>query len=193
MGKRVALMPIGLDAIGIEMHHQLADLAAGIRGDRHGRKGVERPTHALLPSGGKDCEAARPDPCCRLGGGQAGRVSRLFHGGERRALRGLAAGAGSPMVEKGLGGAMTRQGRRGGCQEWTIGPGKFWACQGARGRLPCPSGAGWLRNRSLDSVHGVKTISHTPLLRPCRNSQGGITPSRQTPRLLRFAAASAPR
>ena len=110
MGKRVALMPIGLDAIGIEMHHQLADFAAGMGGDRHGRKGVERQTHALLPSGGKDCEAARPDPCCRLGGGQAGRVSRLFQGGERRALRGLAAGAGCPMVEKGLGGAMTRQG-----------------------------------------------------------------------------------
>jgi hypothetical protein len=66
---------------GIEMHHQLTDFAAGIGGDRHGRKGVERPTHALLPSGGKDCEAARPDPCCRLGGGQAGRVSRLIHGG----------------------------------------------------------------------------------------------------------------
>jgi len=32
MGKRVALMPIGLDAIGIEMHHQLADFAAGSRG-----------------------------------------------------------------------------------------------------------------------------------------------------------------
>jgi hypothetical protein len=75
MGKRVALMPIGLDAIGIEIHHQLADFAAGIGGDRFGRKGVERPTHALLPCGGKDCEAARPDPCCRLGGGQAGRVT----------------------------------------------------------------------------------------------------------------------
>ncbi len=39
---------------------------------------MDRPTHALLPSGGKDCEAARPDPCRRLGGGQAGRVSRRW-------------------------------------------------------------------------------------------------------------------
>jgi len=92
MGERVALMPIGLDAIGIEMHHQLADFAAGIGGVRHGRKGMERPTHAILPSGGKDCEATRPDPCCRVGGGQARRVSRRFHGGERRALWELTAG-----------------------------------------------------------------------------------------------------
>jgi len=57
---------------GIEMHHQLADFAAGIGGVRHGRKGMERPTHAILPSGGKDCEATRPDPCCRVGGAKLG-------------------------------------------------------------------------------------------------------------------------
>jgi hypothetical protein len=96
---------VQFDSIWIDMHHQGTDLAAGIGGDRHGRKGVERPTRALLPSGGKDCEAARPDPCCRLGGGQAGRASRLFHGGERRAVRGLAAGGGCPMVEEDCGGA----------------------------------------------------------------------------------------
>lgn len=65
---------------GIEMHHQLADFAAGIGGDRHGRKGVERPTHALLPSGCKDCEAARLDPCCRLGGVKLEGCPCRFHG-----------------------------------------------------------------------------------------------------------------
>ena len=37
-GNSVALMAILLDAIGIDMHHQGTDLAAGTGGDRHGRE-----------------------------------------------------------------------------------------------------------------------------------------------------------
>jgi hypothetical protein len=48
-------MAILLDAIGINMHHQSTDLAAGTGGDRHGRNGVGRPPSALRPSGSKDC------------------------------------------------------------------------------------------------------------------------------------------
>jgi hypothetical protein len=99
MGERLALMPTGPDAIGIEMHHKLADFAAGIGGDRHRRKGVECPTHALLTSSCKDCAAARPDPCYRLGGVQAGRVSRRFHGGHRRARGGGRVVSMSPVAE----------------------------------------------------------------------------------------------
>jgi hypothetical protein len=62
-------MAIGLYAIWIDMHHQSTDLAAGTGGDRHGRNGMGRPPIASRPSGSKDCAAARPDPCCRLGGG----------------------------------------------------------------------------------------------------------------------------
>ena len=51
MGKPVALMPMGLDAIGIDMHHQLADFAAGTGGDRHGRNGVGHPQSASRLSG----------------------------------------------------------------------------------------------------------------------------------------------
>ena len=68
----MALMAIGLDAIGIDMHHQSTDLAAGTGGDRHGRNGVGHRPSAPRLSGCKDCGAARPDPCCRLGGGQCG-------------------------------------------------------------------------------------------------------------------------
>jgi len=80
-GHRVALMAIALDAIWIDMHHQSTDLAAGTGGDRHGRNGVGHRPSAPRLSGGKDCaaprgaplgSAARPDPCCRLGGGQCG-------------------------------------------------------------------------------------------------------------------------
>jgi hypothetical protein len=80
-GHRVALMAIGLDAIWIDMEHQSTDLAAGNGGDRHGRNGVGHRPSAPRLSGCKDCaaprgaplgSAARPDPCCRLGGGQCG-------------------------------------------------------------------------------------------------------------------------
>ena len=54
-GNCVALMAIGLDAIGIDMHHQSTDLAAGTGGDRHGRNGVGRPPSAPRQSGCKDC------------------------------------------------------------------------------------------------------------------------------------------
>jgi hypothetical protein len=71
-GHCVALMAIGLDAIWIDMHHQSTDLAAGTGGDPHGRNGVGHRPSASRLSGCKDCGAARPDPCCRLGGGQCG-------------------------------------------------------------------------------------------------------------------------
>ena len=48
-GNCVALMAIGLDAIGIDMHHQSTDLAAGTGGDRHGRNGVGRSPSAPPP------------------------------------------------------------------------------------------------------------------------------------------------
>ena len=46
-GNCVALMAISLDAIGIDMHHQSTDLAAGTGGDRHGRE--RRGTPAKRP------------------------------------------------------------------------------------------------------------------------------------------------
>jgi hypothetical protein len=78
-GDCVALMAIGLDAIWIDMHHQSTDLAAGTGGDCHGRNGVGHRPRAPRLSGCKDSaaprgaplgSAARPDPCCRFGGGQ---------------------------------------------------------------------------------------------------------------------------
>jgi hypothetical protein len=59
-------MAIGLDAIGIGVEHQEADLAAGSGGacpENHLGKGVEHPTEARCGTGGKDRAAARPDPC----------------------------------------------------------------------------------------------------------------------------------
>jgi hypothetical protein len=52
-------MVIGLDAIGIDMPHQSTDLAAGTRGDRHGRNGVGRSPSALRPMAART--AQQPD------------------------------------------------------------------------------------------------------------------------------------
>jgi hypothetical protein len=69
---------IGLDAIGIDVHDQAADFAAGSFADRHGGRGVGRHPVARPHGDCKDCvaplgaptgNAARPDPCCRWGVG----------------------------------------------------------------------------------------------------------------------------
>ena len=54
-----ALMAIGLDAIGIDMHHQGADFAAGGLADRHGRNGVG---HRLLASPRRLLQGPRSGP-----------------------------------------------------------------------------------------------------------------------------------
>jgi hypothetical protein len=48
---------IGLDAIGIDVHDQAADFAAGSFADRHGGRGVGRHPVALPGGGCKDCVA----------------------------------------------------------------------------------------------------------------------------------------
>jgi hypothetical protein len=57
-------MAIGLDAIGIGVEHQEADLAAGSGGACHGRtrRGTPRPRPAGAEAA-RTASAARPDPC----------------------------------------------------------------------------------------------------------------------------------
>ena len=68
-GNSVALMAILLDAIGIDMHHQGTDLAAGTGGDRHGRNGVGHPPCASRPSGCMDCDSSPARSLLPLGWG----------------------------------------------------------------------------------------------------------------------------